>query len=58
MLKIYANAFASEEEATERLNEESRKFMAEKGYKSYKIVSTQSETFPVSVLNFVVQFTR
>lgn len=55
--KIYTNAFASQKEATDRLNEESKKFMAEKGYKSYKIISTKTETFP-SAVTFVVQFTK
>jgi hypothetical protein len=55
--KIFTNAFASQKEATERVNEESKKFMAEKGYKSYKIISTKVETFPAAV-TFVVQFTK
>lgn len=55
--KIFTNAFASQKEATERVNEESKKFMAEKGYKSYKIVSTKVETFP-SAVTFVIQFTK
>lgn len=56
--KIYTNVFASQKEATERVDEESKKFMAEKGYKSYKIISTNVESFPVSVVTFVVQFAR
>jgi hypothetical protein len=57
-LTIYTNAFASQKEATERVNEESKRFMTEKGYKSYNIVSTKSESFPVSKVTFIVQFTR
>jgi len=56
--KIFTNAFASQKEATERVNEESKKFMAEKGYKSYKIISTKVETFPISAVTFVIQFTK
>jgi hypothetical protein len=56
--KIFTNAFTSQKEATERVNEESKKFMAEKGYKSYKIISTKVETFPISAVTFVIQFTK
>lgn len=56
--KIYTSVFASEKQATERLDEESKKFMAEKGYKSYKVVSTKSTSFPVSFVTFVVQFSK
>ncbi len=57
-LTIYTSAFTSQKEATERVNEESKKFMTEKNYKSYNIVSTKSQSFPVSKVTFVVQFTR
>ena len=56
--KIYTSAFASEKQATERLDQESKKFMAEKGYKSYKVVSSKSASFPVSFVTFVVQFSK
>ena len=57
-IKIYTGGFAFKGTATERAQEESQKFMVQNGYKSYKIISSRYEPFPLSGVVFNVQFSK
>ena len=56
-IKVYTGGLAFRDVATERVKEESEKFMAQKGYRSYKIISSRYELAPSGVV-FIVQFNK
>jgi len=56
--KIYTGGFAFKGTATERAQEEIKKFMEQNDYKSYKIISSHYELFPLSGTVFKVEFSK
>ncbi|HTQ18427.1 hypothetical protein [Mycobacterium sp.] len=58
VLRIYTSLMATQSAADERVAKQLAKHQAELGYASYEIVKSKAKWFPLTCIDYTVQFRR